>query len=472
MNGSHPTILVIFGATGDLANSKLLPSLFDLYEKKFLPDEVRIVEYGRRDHSNETYRTVVSESLSSYFVKKGRTETKAKSIFLSKILYVKGEFEGTDHYERLAFALNLIDKEVFQTCSNKLFYLAVPPLHYETILTHLADSGLTIPCGPGEGGTRILIEKPFGNDLATAAKLDALLGSLFEEEQIFRIDHYLAKEALQNILTFRFSNGIFEHLWNDRHIDAIDVVMAEKNTVATRGAFYDGVGALRDVGQNHILQMLALVIMERPNIFTAVRIQKERARVIASLRLSDMRGGIKKWQYAGYLSEPNIKKNSKTETAFFLNVYVDNDRFRQVPINLLAGKAFRDSGAYIKIIFKKSAECVCWRGAACVHKNTLTFNIQPNEGISLSFWVKKPGFEYEVEEKKMTFYYKDSELESELPDAYERVLYDCIRGDQSLFASTDEVKASWSFITPIVEAWKNTKSKVYDVGSDILRLYE
>ena len=170
--------------------------------------------------------------------------------------------------------------------------------------------------------------------------------------------------------------------------------------------------------------------------------------------------------------EKNNRQNSKTETAFFLNVYVDNDRFRQVPINLLAGKAFRDSSAYIKIIFKKSAECVCARGVACIHKNTLIFNIQPNEGISLSFWVKKPGFEYEVEEKKMTFYYKDSELESELPDAYERVLYDCVRGDQSLFASTDEVKASWSFITPIVEAWSDTEPKVYDVGSDILRLYE
>jgi glucose-6-phosphate 1-dehydrogenase len=448
-----PTIFTIFGITGDLSGRKLLPSLLNLYVKKLLPQKFAIVGFSRRPFSREEYREFIRGHM---HIKPGEYKEEEIKHFLDHMYYEQGLFDDSTSYANLALRLNLLD-ESFDQCSNKLFHLAVSPTFYETILEYLSNSGLTIPCGGDEGWTRVLVEKPFGHNIETAKKLDKRLGELFKEDQIFRIDHYLAKEALQNILAFRFSNTLFEPLWSHDHIEAVHIKLLEKVGVEGRGAFYDDVGALKDVGQNHILQMLALVAMEPPSQFDAHSIRKERAKILSKLKqpkkLADQ---VIRAQYEGYANEKGVKRNSRTETYFRLETYIDSPRWKNVPFYLESGKGLAETRSEIDIYFKNEADSE--------RQNILTFRIQPDEGIKIRFFVKTPGFGMKVEPKTLKFKYSDHAFD-ELPDAYERVLYDAIMGDQTLFTSTDEVMQAWKFITGIINSWANLPLLTYKKGA-------
>lgn len=436
-----------------------MPSLLNLYVKKLLPAKFAIVGFSRRPFTREEYREFIRGHMQ---VKPGEYHEEDIKHFLDHMYYEQGLFDTPTSYANLAMRLKLID-DGFHQCSNKLFHLAVAPTYYETILEHLSNSGLTIPCGGNEGWTRVLVEKPFGHNIETAKKLDKKLGDLFDEEQIFRIDHYLAKEALQNILAFRFSNSLFEPLWSHEHIEAVHIKLLEKGGIEGRGAFYDDIGALKDVGQNHILQMLALVAMEPPEKFDAVSIRKERAKLLSRLkqpvakRLSEY---VVRGQYEGYVNEKGVKRNSQTETYFRIEAYIDSPRWKSVPFYIESGKALAENKSEINIYFKNSGEDY--------RQNILTFRIQPDEGIKIRFFVKTPGFDMKVEPKTLKFKYSDTHDPNDLPDAYERVLYDAIMGDQTLFTSTDEVMSAWKYITGIIHGWNNVPLVVYRKGIETI----
>lgn len=461
MNDKTPTICVIFGVTGDLSQKKILPSLYRLFAEDMLPPVFRVVGFSRSEFSDEAFRTYVEGVLEAQGIKKG----KLRDQFLAICFYTQGFFDKAPEYEKLAAALKVHDDEIGQ-CTNKLFYLAVPPSLYEPIFRNLAGSGLTAPCDEVNGWTRVLVEKPFGNDLKTAKKLDQLLGRLFKDEQIFRIDHYLAKEVMQNITAFRFSNSLFEPLWNKEFVERVDVRFFEKDGIGTRGQFYNTTGALRDVGQNHMLQMLALIIMDKPASFTGAELQKARAHALESIKpttRNGVHGTLERGQYEGYRDETNVPPDSSTETYFKVKLFTEGNRFEGVPLFLESGKALSESKAEIVVTFK-SKDCLCGGGAACIHHNTLTFRIQPSEGITLSLWTKKPGFGFELEERALSFLYARDE-KTELVEAYERVLFDCIRGDQMLFASTAEVLASWRALMPLVDGLQMIPLATYPKGS-------
>lgn len=463
MLAGTPTIFIIFGITGDLAGRKLLPSLLNLYANKHLPAKFAIIGFSRRSFTREEFRQFIREHMK---VKPGQYHEEDIKHFLDHMYYEQGLFDTPSSYANLSMRLKILD-DGFHQCSNKLFHLAVAPTFYETILEHLSKSGLTIPCAGDEGWTRVLVEKPFGNDIETARKLDKRLGELFDEDQIFRIDHYLAKEALQNILAFRFTNTIFEPLWNAEHIEAVHIKLMEKSGIDGRGGFYDDVGALKDVGQNHILQMLALIAMEPPETFDAVSIRRQRTKLLAKIKplnpkkLADV---AVRGQYEGYANEKGVRRNSQTETYFRLETYIDAPRWKGIPFYLESGKAMQESKSEINIYFKNKSQK---NAKDDDRQNILTFRIQPDEGIKIKFFVKTPGFGMNIEPKTMKFKYSDSPAFQELPDAYERVLYDAITGDQTLFTSTDEVLAAWKFITSVLNTWNSLPLMVYKKGSSL-----
>lgn len=466
MTGTHseratPVTFVIFGVTGDLSRKKLLPALFDLYAKRMLPQAFRIVGFSRKELGDDEFRHIAREAISAM---KRAYAPEVLEEFLQHLSYRQGIFEDAVAYERLAEFLVEMDGREYSGCSHKLFYLATPPMLYETLLKNLAASGLTIPCGGATGWTRVLVEKPFGSDLETARALDRMLGLLFKEEQIFRIDHYLAKETVQNVLAFRFSNILFEPLWNNRFVEKVEICLWEKSGIEGRGSFYDSVGALRDVGQNHILQMLSLVAMEDPKELDALLIRTERARVLSALRPigeDTVRECVTRGQYNGYCETDGVDENSQTETRMRVRAFVDNERWRGVPFMLEAGKRMPETKTEIIVYFKHTETCLCPPEAEHHHQNVLTFRIQPNEGIRVVFWAKKPGFATDLEPQELSFSYHSSAEAKTLPDAYERVLYDCVRGDQTLFASTAEVEAAWQFITPILQHWQSVPLENY-----------
>lgn len=442
-----PTILTIFGATGDLTKRKLIPALFQLHTEGKLPRMMHVVGFARRPLSDDDFRGYIRGVLSSF-------DASAVEEFSHMFSYRAGDFTDATAYENLAQFLGKQDEQ-WATCANKLFHLAVSPEHYEGILNNLSSSGLTIPCGPEEGWTRVIVEKPFGKDLETAEALDMLLGKLFKEEQIYRIDHYLGKDTVQNILAFRFSNVFLTPSWNARSIASIRVKLHESLDVEGRGAFYDGVGALRDVGQNHMLQLLALFTMENPGAFDADSIRASRARVLGSLEAMDVQDVVRstmRGQYEGYTKENGVASESQTETFFRIESRLNLPEWRGVPIVLESGKALQDSLVEVVVEFRHHTPCLCPEGQHFT--NVLRYEVQPNEGISMSFWVKKPGSDMVVEEKEFAFDYGKAFGASEFLDAYAKLLLDAIEGNQTSFVSTEEITASWKFIDPIIRTWE------------------
>jgi len=459
-----PVSIVIFGVAGDLAKRKLIPALWHLFASGNLPDKFSVIGFARREWSDDDLKKYAEDILKE---KNGGASTVKIKDFIANFSYVSGDFDKEESYKALAEKLLDVDKKMGVCCA-KLFHLSVPPEMYETIFEQMSKGGLSDICAGNGGWTRILVEKPFGNDWYTAEKLDQKMGTLFREDQIFRVDHYMGKESVQNILAFRFSNSFLEHLWSNQFIERINIRLWEKIGIEGRGAFYDQIGALRDVGQNHILQMLAFIAMEDPVVFEAGAIRKSRAKVLSELKIiskEEMPKFVSRGQYKGYLDEPSVKPDSKTETYFRVEARVENKRWAGVPFYLESGKGLGKSEVEIEVVFRKKDSCLCPPDAdEEVSKNKIIFRIQPNEGIDLSFWAKRPGFEMKLDPKILSFSYKKHEDDKKAPDAYERVIFDCIMGDQTLFAGTEEVLASWKFITPIIENWNDLPLMKYERG--------
>ncbi len=457
----EPLTFVIFGATGDLAYKKLYPSLFQLYRKGVLSEEFRIVGFARSDQDDEGLREYALGSVRENL----EADEQELNSFLQHIFYVQGSFDNSEDYKKLAGRLRELDEEI-GLCPNRLFYLAAPPKFYHTIFKQLAGSELNQPCSE-EKWTRVLVEKPFGSDLRTARELDRELGGLFDEEQIFRIDHYLQKETLENLLMFRFSNLLFEPVWHGEYVEKVCIRMYEEFGVEDRGSFYDSIGALRDVGQNHILQMLAHTAMDDPGELSARAIRNKRANVLEELSefpIVDFATNAYRAQYEGYRQIDGVADDSDTETYFWLRTFVDNERWQGVPFELEGGKCLSETRTEIEVTFQHSPRCLCTPETEGPHKNVVTFQIKPDKQISVRFWSKKPGFTSELEARDLSFNFSENELSEQFADAYERILFDAMRGDQTRFARTDEVEASWRFITPILENWDKAELEHYQPG--------
>ena len=437
-----PTILVILGSTGDLMRRKLTPCLFHLYTKGHLPPLFQVIGFAKDVLTAEEFQTMVGQIVRE---KVPGAEQVAVEKFMKFFVYQQGLFEEDEGYRNMASYLGQKDGE-WQVCANKLFYIAASPKFYETIFRKLASSKLTEPCSAEEGWTRVIVEKPFGKDLQTAQELDKLLGKLFREEQIYRIDHYLGKETVQNILAFRFSNSFLQDSWDTEAVEKIHIELLEKDGIGDRGGFYDGIGALRDVGQNHLLQLLALFCMENPGTFEAPAVRKKRAEILRALKIwkgGEVASHTTRAQYEGYAQEKGVAEKSQTETYFRIQTQIDTNRWKDVPIILESGKAMSEDRVEVTVLFRGNK-----------HQNVLRYRIEPSEGIRISFWVKKPGPEMILEEKDFIFDYKEAFGEEQLADAYERLLLSVIQGDQTLFVSTDEIMAEWEFIDPILRAWQ------------------
>lgn len=466
-----PTILVIFGATGDLALTKIIPALFHLFNEQQLPDYFRVVGFSREKISNPEYRSRIAGIITKN--KNIRVDKKKIRYFLGLFSHQRGFFQDRKHYYSLGDSLDRIDQK-WKIRTNRLFYLAAPPRYFEIILRHLAGSNLTKPYSPKEGWARVLVEKPFGEDLATAQKLDEILGKLFEEEQVYRIDHYLAKEMIRNILSFRFSNNLFEKSsWNSHVIEKIEIKLLESIGVEERGAFYDPVGALRDVGQNHLLQMLALVAMDDPKEFTAEAIRREKADVLKTIKIptrEEIKSTSFRAQYLGYRKIKGVHPKSKTETYFKLRTFLTSPRWRGVPIILESGKRLKKQEKKIIVTFKHRTPCMCPTGSKH-YKNRVIFRLEPQENITIQFWSKKPGWGMETEERTFKFIYRKDSKKAKYAEEYEKLLMDCIAGDQTLFVSTEEVRPMWRFIDPILKEWKKDRVplKRYKANSDAIR---
>lgn len=460
-----PTILVIFGVTGDLATKKILPALFNLLRKGNLPSRFRVVGFSRRSFSRENFEKHIFEATRTYH----NADTALCGTFCAFFSYQQGVFEKLADFHNLDKRLQEIDRQ-WGVCANKLFYLAVSPQFYEVIFKHLAASGLTKPCSSKEGWTRILVEKPFGKDLKTAENLEKLLRSLFKEIQIYRIDHYLAKEMVQNILAFRFSNNLFEKTWDKNSIEKVEIKLWEKIGVEERGSFYDGLGALRDVGQNHLLQIAALLAMDHPINFSAETIREKRTEMLNTL-IAPGNEEIKKFtfraQYDGYQNIKGVDPTSATETYFKVQAYFAHPRFEGVPFILEGGKRLERQIKEAVITFRHPVPCLCPKDETH-YKNKITISLEPEEKITLVFWSKKPGLEFELLERDFSFLMRDAGKKVQYTEEYEKLLYDCIVGDQTLFVTSHEVQAMWRYTDPIIEAWQKnaTPLKTYKPDTD------
>lgn len=436
--------IVIFGGTGDLAKNKLFKALHHLETQGLIHEDANIIGFSRKQLSDQEYREIVKEYIGE----------NVSEVFLNRISYFSGDLSDIESYKKLEKYLKQKDDEK-GLCSSKLYYLAVPPALYENSFVNLSKSGLANICSGADKWTRILVEKPFGNNVESAQKLDALLTKLFKEDQIYRIDHYLAKEAVQNLITFRFANSIFEPLWNNEYIESVNIELFESRDVSGRGAFFDGIGALRDVGQNHILQMLALIAMDEPKSMRADDIRDARAEILKKIKLysRDSKECLTRAQYLEYKETEGVAKDSDTETFFRLKLKVDNKKWKGVPFIIESGKALDKNLTRITVNFKQVESIVCDGKCDPEHKNKIVFEIQPDNKITVRFWSKKPALHHQLIKEDLSFDYSSREERS--GDAYEKVLHDALEGDLTLFNSSKEVSAEWNVIDPILKGWND-----------------
>ena len=456
----QPCAVVIFGATGDLTHRKLVPALYNIAADGELPPAVAVVGFARRPKTDEEFRTEMGEATRKFSRQTVRAEIWDK--FADALYYHQSEFADEEGYKKLAARLDKLDEES-GTRGNRLFYFAASPDAFETIIENLQKAGLN---KAREGSwARVILEKPFGTDLASARHLNAVVQRAFSENQTYRIDHFLGKETAQNILVLRFANAIFEPLWNGDHIDHVQITAAETLGVENRAGYYEGAGALRDMVQNHLLQLLCLVAMEPPTDLGADSIRDEKVKVVRSIRRlegEDIGRNVVRGQYvegaiagkpvAAYRGEKGVDPKSETETFVALKLRVDNWRWANVPFYIRVGKRLPKSGTEISVHFKKAPQVLFNREADASDQNVLVIRIQPDEGISLRMQAKVPGTSFRIESVKMDFHYGTS-FGKASPEAYERLLLDAMSGDATLFARRDEVEQAWSVVDPLEEAW-------------------
>ena len=472
---NDPCAIVMFGASGDLARRKLLPALYDLARHSCLAPRFRLVGFARTELSDDDFRRNASE-----FLPKGDSPGPSgvgQEEFLKHLQYFGGDYDDAEAYRRLGQRLEDLDREG-QLGGNRLYYLATPPDVYPRIVEQLGKAGLAHP-KTEKSWTRVIIEKPFGHDQASARALNDKVLSVFEESQVYRIDHYLGKETVQNMLVLRFGNGIFEPLWNRNYVDHVQITAAESLGVERRAAFYESAGALRDMIQSHVLQLTSLVAMEAPATFDAMSVRNEKIKVLQSIRpftQETIWKSVVRGQYgpgtangkavSGYRQEPGVKPDSATETFVALKLQVDNWRWSGVPFYLRTGKRLKRASTEVAIRFKQAPHMVFRSTNA--ESNSLILNIQPDEGISLSFGAKSPGSQMQIRPVKMDFQYRQA-FGGVSRDAYATLINDCIRGDATLFDRADSVEAAWALVDPILEAWRTASAPPfpnYPAGSE------
>ena len=457
----EPVSLVIFGASGDLTLRKLGPALWSLYAARTLPEPFAIIATGRTGMSDEEFRRRMRDAIGEF----ARIQPPSEHVwerFAGALSYVAGDPTDPALYPKLEAALRAIEA-ARPGPANRLYYCATPPSLYDDIIANLGASGLAR--GSAGGVTRIVVEKPFGRDYESARALDRQLAAAFREEQIYRIDHYLGKETVQNLLVLRFANGIFEPLWNRNHVAEVQITVAESLGVETRGAYYEEAGALRDMMQNHLLQLLCLIAMEPPVSFDAAPVRDEKNKVMRAIRPVD-RGRIPdvalRGQYGpgfadgrpvpGYRQEKSVAADSKTESYAALRLIVDNWRWAGVPFYLRTGKRLKKRVSEIAIRFHRTPHMIFSRGPSGVEPNTLVIRIQPDEGMALTVAAKTPGADLRLGSVRLDFRYGEV-FGGEPPEAYERLLLDAIHGDATLYARGDWVEQAWQLLGPVLDAW-------------------
>ncbi len=470
----EPFGLIIFGASGDLARRKLLPALFALYASRTLPEPFTILGVARTEMSDEEFRRRMREAVTEH----GRVQPPSELVwerFARALFYLPGDPKDPALYPRLQKFL--ADTEQRTGSSNRLFYLATPPSLYDDIVENLGRSGLA---QEERGWTRIIVEKPFGQDAASARALNQQLGRFFREEQIYRIDHYLGKETVQNLLVFRFANGIFEPVWNRNHVQHVQITVAETIGVETRGAYYEEAGALRDMMQNHLLQLLCLIAMEPPVTFDAAPVRDEKNKVMQAIRPIDrtrinevaLRGQYAAGRVDGrpavaYNEEKGVARDSRTETYAALKLFVDNWRWAGIPFYLRTGKRLARRVSEIVIQFRRTPHMIFRRHPAGVDPNVLVIRIQPDEGIALTVAAKVPGPDLRLGPVTLDFRYGEV-FGGQPPEAYERLLLDAIHGDATLYARGDWVEQAWAILEPVLASWREPGTPgpaLYDAGS-------
>jgi glucose-6-phosphate 1-dehydrogenase len=474
----EPCSIVIFGASGDLTSRKLIPALYQLFVEKQLPTPFRIIGFARREKKDEVWREELKGALAQ-FSRTKKVDPQQWQAFSSSLFYSQGDFSDPKAYDKLGSLLASFGQE--ELCRNVLFYLATSPSQFAEVVEHLHDARLLVKGDTGKFWQRVVIEKPFGHDLASAKQLNAELTRYANEKQIFRIDHYLGKETVQNILMFRFSNAIFEQLWNRESVDHVQITVSEQLGVGTRGGYYEEAGALRDMVQNHLLQVLALITMEPPASLEAESIRDEKVKVLKSIRVLDpsqvplavVRGQYTSGTLNGemrpaYRQEPKVQPDSNVETFVALKFFVDNWRWSGVPFYLRTGKNLPLSASEVRVQFRPPPHVLF--AAQCGPKldaNAITIRLQPNEGITLRFNGKIPGTSMQLRPVRMHFSY-DSEFGAYTPEAYERLLLEALAGDATLFIRRDEVEIAWSIVDPIRQAWDDqslSEREFYPAGS-------
>jgi glucose-6-phosphate 1-dehydrogenase len=469
-----PTTLVIFGATGDLARRKLLPALYNLAHDGALPERFHLVGVSRKEKEHADYRAECEQAIRSYS-RRTPDEAVLKHL-LEDVRYVPGTFDDGAMYAKVGEVLDDFDEQAGERL-HRAFYLSTAPSFFEVIVGQLGGSGLS---RRSNTEVRVIIEKPFGSSLQEARKLNHRVLSVFDESQVFRIDHYLGKETVQNLLAFRFANGMFEPLWNRNYIDHVQITAAEDIGIEGRAGYYDKAGALRDLIQNHMLQLLCHVAMEPPGSFTAEEVRNEKVKVLHAIsapvpehvadiavRAQYAAGHMGGEDVVGYLEEPDIPPDSITETYAALRLEVDNWRWAGVPFYLRAGKRLARKVTEIAVTLKPVPHLAFSQdGSLGVRPNQLILTVQPNEGVTLQLGAKIPGTRMSIRPVNMEFLYGTSFL-SQSPEAYERLITDAMRGDPTLFTRNDEVEAQWEICDPVLAAWARTPGPLpsYEAGS-------
>ncbi len=456
-----PTTIVIFGASGDLTWRKLVPALYNNFKKGRLSDCAHLVGFARRPYTDETFRGNLREGVAQFTPE--TFEPAAWESFMDRIHYFRGDLDSLGDFPKLdAFLASLENGP-----ANRLYYLATAPEYYAPVVAELGAAGMA---GRDEGGElwrRIVIEKPFGRDLASARELNRAVHAVFDESQVYRIDHYLGKETAQNVLFFRFANTIFEPVWNRRYVEDVQVTVAESVDVGHRAGYYDTAGVVRDMFQNHLLQLLTLVAMEPPSSFNADAVRNEKAKLLESVRpiaLADTVRG----QYDGYCETEGVAPGSQTPTYAALKLYIDNWRWQGVPFYLRSGKALKGKTSEIVIEFHRPPHLMFHLPPGSdFTPNILSLCIQPDEGIHLRFEAKVPDSEQGMRSVDMDFHYRAS-FDGTLPEAYERLLLDALEGDASLFTRSDSIEAAWQLVDPVLRGWEaqgEPPLEAYPVGT-------